>query len=329
MKGHWWLWMMLTAGLMTGCSADEPIAGGGVPIVHPDVTPTAVTEPEIIFHVSDEWQQMTNTRATIYAAGALTSGSFKVFAYNAGTTTEYIGGSTVNYVTGAWSFADGKHYWPATGYLDFFAYMPATKPAYIGDITYSVSDEDGNSVADGPSFVCSNLPVTSSEQAEVNEFIYAYATNQVKGVDVPLCYVHPFATIYVRLKTSHDAVYQMNSITFKGIMNNGIFTYGKSTQWSASGEATDLVLSIVQQEEQPTKTVVADADFTDDQLTALHTPFLVMPQNLTNADQIEVSLVWNEGGATTILVYDNPVTSWVAGNSYTYTIDLSNPKSTR
>ena len=301
---------LLALALLISCSKDNAVVQ--------EPTPEGVAQQAISFVVTHEGEPAA-TRATTFTDDAsLTAapgGSFTCFAYVASSTNVYINGSTVSYAASSWSFDEGKHYWPATGNLDFFTYMPATKPTYIGDITYSV--------ANGPSFVCSSLPVTSATQANVNEFIYAIATNQAKGNDVALAYKHPFATISVRLLTSHNAVYQLNSITFKSIKNNGTYTLGNVTQWVSSGEATDLVFSI---EGAVSKAISEDADFTNDQLTAMHAPFLVMPQTLSGTDQIEVNLIWNYGNDAVTLTYDNPVAAWEAGKSYTYTIDLAHPK---
>lgn len=325
MKGHWWLWMMLTAGLMTGCSADEPIAGGGVPIVHPDVTPTAVTEPEITFQVSDDWQNMADTRATITSAGALTSGSFKVFVYEDGTTNPYINaeGSTVNYVTDAWAFADGKHYWPASGNLDFFAYRPATPPSYVVP-TYTVADADGNGVADGPTLTCTNLPVNSAGQAEMQEFVYAYATAQNKtnaASGVALNFLHPFAVINFAIKTTHPAIYSFNSIELTKVRTNGVFTYGKTTQWAHSGDVTTLEMTTNAER----RGIAANANFSAEQIADMGLPFIVIPQYLNEASpEIIVNLQWNEGDANaTTYTFNNPQLQYEAGKIYTYTLDLN------
>ena len=326
MKGHWWLSMMLTAGLMTGCSADEPIAGGGVPIVHPDVTPTAVTEPEITFQVSDDWQNMADTRATITNAGALTSGSFKVFVYEDGTTNPYINaeGTTVNYVTDAWAFADGKHYWPASGNLDFFAYRPATPPSYVVP-TYTVDDVDNNDVADGPTLTCTNLPVNSAGQAEMQEFVYAYATAQNKtnaASGVALNFLHPFAVINFAIKTTHPAIYSFNSIELTKVRNYGTFRHTSNPKWFIpENEVTSLIMTTNAER----RGIAANANFSAQQITDMGLPFIVIPQYLNEASpQIIVKLKWSATDESeTTYTFANPQLLYEAGKIYTYTLDLN------
>ena len=100
------------------------------------------TDPSEIHMNADVWQMPEGTRATFYGSGTLSSGSFTASAYLANSTTAYISPVVVNREADKWVFSDGKHYWPASEALDFFAYMPEAEslPSYItSDPTYSTA----------------------------------------------------------------------------------------------------------------------------------------------------------------------------------------------
>lgn len=293
---HIAFFLLAAALLAGGCHRTDPEEG---------------TAEEIRFQVSEEWQDM-GTKASTYTPGTIASGTFSVDAYVGSTTTQYIDGSTVSYSAGQWTFNDGKHYWPSSDNLDFFAWMPSDcAGTCVGSLSYSSSN--------GPSFTCTSLPVTSSGQSSLQEFVYAYATGKNKAADgasgVALEFHHPFAKISLQLKTSHRAIYNLNTIKFKNIKNNGTFTHANNPQWMASGDNTDLTITV-------DDGISADADFTSAQVTSMSLPLIVLPQSLTTADQIEVKLTWNNGDSETTYTFDNPVGEWQSGKSYTYTLDL-------
>lgn len=312
----------LLAALLAGCTADAPV---------PEDTPQ-----EIQFQVSTA-AQTEATRATIVNNNTdLTVYAIRIDAYFNGTTTAYISNKRLIYnsfsVPGMWMFRNDanndytSYYWPIEGSvltsssisvssLDFIGYVPYTRPSYIGDISYTV--------ANGPSFTCTNLPVTSGGQpASLYEFMYAYLSNQTQatqteavGSKLPLQFQHPFAKISIQLKTSHRAIFNLRTIKFKNIKNNGTFTYANSPQWVTSGDNTDLTITL-------NDGISADADFTSAQITSMNLPLIVLPQSYTATDQIEIKLTWNNGDSESTYTFDNPVSSWESGKSYTYTLDL-------
>lgn len=280
-KGHRWIVVMLAvAGLLAGCSDDMP--------------DTSAEANEIRFR-ADVWRVMEGTRATTFNGGTLTSGSFTASAYNAGTTTVYFSPTTINWVTDKWVFSDGKHYWPMSGNLDFFAYMPATEPSYIKDITYA---------ANNPQFTCEDLPMTHSEQESISEFVYALESNRAKGSDVDLSFQHPFARIKLQFSSGQEDIH-INSITFRSIKNNGTYTH--SGGWTPSGDATDLVLTL-------------NGDYIANDDIGI---YLMVPQ--TFAGNIAVTATWIDWGvslAHTLTKKIDPVT-WSPGYSYTYTFTIT------
>ena len=277
--------VLLAAGLLAGCAgSDGEEAQQG-------------EAPQTISVRADIWRIMEATRAaTTYGSAAelQTEGSFNCSAYHANTTTAYFSNATVNWnnTDTEWLFADGKHYWPATGSLDFFAYLPATPPAYITTVDYST--------ARTPVLTCTNLPVTPATQSSsLKEFVYALTTDQSKAGQgasgVTLTFPHPFARIYLQEGTIPSTV-TLNSITLSSIKNNGTYTHG--TGWTPSGDNTNF------------------------SATTFGGPYLVVPQAFGGT--VEVSATWDEWGVSTLhnLVASVP-TTWQPGYSYTYTISIS------
>lgn len=302
-KRHIKLLLLLAAGLLAACGPD----------VNP---PQPETQDEIRLDASI-WQMMQGApsrRVSTYDDQAAIQGDengFRCYAYNAETTTPYINGSIVTWETNKWVFSDGKHYWPASGALDFFCYMPAEVPNYIKDN----SDESGSVtyVARNPQFKCT-LPMTHAGQDGSKEFIYAIASDQDKaGTNssvqptpgkVALSFKHPFAKIVLKLSSSQEAL-QINKITLKSIKNNGTYTH--SSGWALTGDATNFVAELNENH------VANDVLGT----------YLMVPQGW--AGEIEVVATWIDWGelfAHTLTTKLDPVT-WQAGYSYTYTFTIT------
>lgn len=285
--------LFATVILLWGCASDESSTVNG--------------NGEIRLN-ADIWRMMDGTRAATYydnAAALQTEGHFTCAVYQAGTTTPYITETAVDWAgdpTNKWEFSDGKHYWPAEGSLDFFAYMPATKPDYIGDVTYAVTAD--SSPIPAPQLTCTSLPVTEAGQEGLQEFIYALRTGQNKAGQgasgVALTFKHPFARITLQWSAEDHTGITINSITFKDIKNNGTCTIDGSTgnpSWETPGSA---------------------ADFT---AAAMGGPFLVVPQTFTGGNvTIEVNAT-KEGDTETFTA--NVATAWTASYSYTYSFTLN------
>lgn len=277
--------LMAFASLFSGCSAD-------------DSTPSEAAN-EIRFN-ADVWRVMEGTRATTYdnQTDLQTESSFTCAVYNANSTTPYITSTTVNWVTSEWLFSDGKHYWPAEGSLDFFAYMPATPPSYISDITYS---------ARNPQFSCTDLPISHSDQgSSLKEFVYTLVTDQNKNttdtygnLGVTLSFQHPFARIKFAWSGGSAPVgMTLNSVTFKNIKREGTYTHSEG--WSPSGDNVNF-----------SSTVIDGSTW-----------YLVIPQAW--AGDIEVNASWIDWGESLPHTVTASVpTNWEAGYSYTYTFTIT------
>jgi hypothetical protein len=285
-------------------------------------TPPTNTQDEINIKAG-VWQVMQGAsaprRAHTYdnAAALETEAHFKCTAYNAGTLTAYIPTTTVDWIseTSRWGFNNGDdhYYWPASGNLDFFGYMPATLPSYIAADPALTYTADPN-----VTFTCSNLPMTNAGQgSSLKEFMFGMALGQNEenaGTGVPLQFQHPFARIKLQLAASHPNV-TINSITFRGIYNNGNYNHSTSPKWSTSGDAINFVLSLTGD--------AADFDNNPASERQIGDYYIMIPQDW--AGEIEVNadcLYWGEKKNYPSLTTTVP-TNWQPGYSYTYTFNIS------
>ena len=243
----------------------------------------------------------------------------------ANSTTSYIPTTTVdwNSTDEKWYFNNGSshYYWPlpatnggAWPSLDFFAYMPATRPSYISADPAPAYDPETHNVT----FTCTSLPMTNAGQgSSLKEFMFGVALDKSydnAAAGVPLEFQHPFARIKLQLAASHPNV-TINSITFKGIKNNGSYNYSGSPQWTTSGDATDFVL-----------TLTGDArNFNNNPASTrqIDEYYIMVPQNWAGAIEVNADcLYWGEKKNYPSLTTTVP-TNWQAGYSYTYTFNIS------
>lgn len=295
--------------LAIACSSD----GGDTPS-----TPPANTQDEINIK-AQVWQVMQGAprRAHTYdnAAALQTEAHFTCTAYQANSLTAYISTTTVDWDSGdnRWEFNHGSdhYYWPASGNLDFFGYMPATKPSYItAGPTYTAEHN--------VTFTCSSLPMTNAGQgSSLKEFMFGMALGRNEenaGTGVPLQFQHPFARIKLQLAASHPNV-TINSITFRGIYNNGNYDHSASPKWSTSGVATNFVLSLTGEAAVFNNNPASEKQIGD--------YYIMIPQNwggeiVVNADCLYWGEKKNYPSLTTTVA-----TNWQPGYSYTYTFSIS------
>jgi hypothetical protein len=306
---------MLAAMLLAGCSKDD---GNSVQ--------QAGGEAQEICVQTNLTKMLDGTRATTYddAAGLQAEAHFTCTAYNAGTLTEYIPTTTVDWNSTQWQFNNGAshYYWPlpasnggAWPSLDFFGYMPSaanlsTEAPYIGSINYTAEHN--------VTFTCSGLPMTNAEQgSSLKEFMFGMALDQNYGnaaAGVPLTFQHPFARIKLQLAASHPDI-TINSITFKSIKNNGDYDHSETPKWTTTGVATDFVLSL--------SDAAAIFDNNPASPTQIGTDFIMIPQDWTGVIEVNADcLFWGEKKNYSSLTTTVP-TDWQPGYSYTYTFNIS------
>ena len=342
--------LMFCSLLLAGCSGDGD--GRDVPVSETDKTEIRLA--------ADVWNVMEGTRATTYdnAAALQTEAHFTCTAYEANSNplVAYIPTTTVDWIDGSsrWGFNSGNdhYYWPATGNLDFFAYMPAEKPSYITGPTYSIVES-----APQASFTCADLPMTynasdteAGQGSSLQEFVWGLTVGQNKtdqgASGVTMKFRHPFARIKFQLAANHPDI-QINSITFKGLKTGGTCTldatgkdgnYYTTSVWSSLTPdvgGSDLVMTLASKDGEGkwvTAPVNTFNDNPDDETVPIggwtesahqFVDLLVIPQ--TWAGEIVVNancLYWGEKKNYPSLTTTVP-TNWQPGYSYTYTFNIS------
>ena len=282
--------------LASACSSD---GGDSSVVTNPN------EEKKEIGLKTDVWKMAEATRATTYDNTTLQSGGFTGYAYKAGESTEgyaYIDNKTVSYNAPNWIITGRPYYWPEYD-LDFFAYAPSSGSCITGP-TYSYSE--GQHVA----FTCTSLPVTSSGQSSITEFVYALAANQNEenagATGVALNFLHPFSLVKLQLAENHPDI-TIHSVTFRTVNNTGSYDNG----WTSLSGSENLVWTI-------------NADFNNNtSAQPIGDSFLVIPQNWDGVIVVDADcLYWGEKKNYPSLT-TTVATNWQPGYSYTYTFNIS------
>lgn len=268
--------------------------------------PTPQDKQEIRFNPG-VWNFMEGTRASTFDSQSdlQTEAHFYCAVYNAGTLTSYITPGQVSYANTQWTFDSGKHYWPASDDLDFYAYAP------FGGVGYITSGPSYSVVSSTPQmdFTCS-LPMTHAGQDNtLKEFVYDIQTGRNKSnssLGVALSFKHPFARIILKL-SSTQANICINKITLKGMKSGGTYSSVGPT-WSSL---------------TPAGTVDFEAALNKDcEANEVLGTYLMIPQNWAGA--IEVEATWTDwGDQLKHYVTASVPTDWEPGKSYTYTFTIT------
>ena len=308
-KRNTYLWLLLatmlllvTPGIFSACSSDDPIP-----------TPNNAPDSEILMDAS-VWQVMEGTRATTFdndAALRGETGGFKCAIYYENTTNQYLDYTTVNWSGSQWLWSDGKHYWPPSDNLDFFAYMPATKPSYVSSITNAIIGT-GSGNEPQPYFTCANLPLTLTPIDATKEFIWALTRGQNKtdnASGVTMNFKHPFARIKFKLSAASGTNVTVNSITIPGVYPNG-----KCTLAGTGNTATCTWSNL---SDSSNNLIISGTPATNDDAV-----YLVIPNDY-GSKTLTANATWSDWSTATKNVSTSVVFNWEAGNSYTYTLTLS------
>lgn len=295
-----WALLLAVVMLLSACSNDDS-----------NEAPNPSDDSSEIRMNASVWQVMPGTRATTFSSAAdlQTQGSFMCTAYDENTTTANtevdIDGNTVTWIGASWVFTGSRRFWPADPLtLDFFAYMPATIPTYIADM--SDVGQQVTYAARNPQFKCVNLPMSVSGQSSISEFIYGLVEGRTKEnspYGITLTFQHPFTRIYLNWANyDHSAITNL-SIKLKNIKNNG--SYSHSGGWSLTGDATDFTTTTL-----------------NEYGAANPVACLMVPQNWAGKIEIEADWIdWGENFTHTLST--TVATNWEAGHSYTYTFTIT------
>lgn len=323
--------------LLAGCSGQD------MPTVDKEDEPQ-VSDKEIALDI-EGWKPLDESRATIYEdegdfkSEANGGGNFTLYAYMKESAETFIGGARVNYQasSGRWRFYSHpnyiEYYWPQSGTVDFFASMPWQGSDRNKNITdYSYSKDTGLSLS------CQmQSEITNLEDPTGQETIIAYTTGKSKkDGSVNMHFVHPFAAVYFKLKQAH------RDLTINWIRFDKVHLQGKTTLDATTNGETKIEWTIPSGNTTGTfkininKTIPTDINFNGE----VGGPYLVMPQSFgkgtdatTDDVTITINYTWDDKDANTEntqsftrSITTSNITSWIAGNKYTYILDLGDNK---
>ena len=284
---------------------------------------TSNDAPEIRIN-ADVWQVIPGTRATTYdnAEALQTEGSFACTTYYANTITPYFIDAVANWNTtdNLWEFAS-RRTWPRNNQaLDFFAYMPASKPDYITNIYTS---------ARIPQFTCT-LPMADSGSGTIKEYVCAMTIGQdeehqgQENTGVTMRFYHPFARLKFQLSVSHPDI-TIETITFKNLKSGGTCTFSPTPSgatmyntfaWSSltpTDGTVDFVATINQECHDNPASVVP-----------LGETYLVVPQTFAGDITVKAKWIdWGEQFSHNVSTTLPASITWQAGYSYTYTFTIT------
>lgn len=311
-----------------------------------------LSDKEITIGV-DGWKPLTESRAAIFenkndiendAADAKGGGNFTLHAYRKEIGSTFIDGTRVRYfipdgqTDGSWRFYAHpnfiEYYWPQSGSIDFFAYMP-----YKGSDRQKSISVGSYSNTTGLNITCQMQATTADDNNDTDdlldpkgqETIIAYTTGKSKSDgSVNMYFVHPFSAIYLKLKQAHRDL-NINWIKFNNVYLKGEATLNATTdkdtkiQWTPDGNAETFTIPV-------DKIIPGQINFNGE----VGGPYLVMPQsfgkNTASTDDdvtITVNYTWDDQIAETDNTQEftrsittTSITEWIAGNKYTYLLYL-------
>lgn len=306
-----------------------------------------LSDQEITIQI-DGWKPLEESRAAIFetqddftneAPEAKGGGNFTLHAYMRETGSTFIDGTRARYqeASGHWRFYSHpnyiEYYWPQSGSIDFFAYMP-----------WKGSDRNKNITVDrylkdtGLRIFCQMQDaITDLEDPTGQETIIAYTTGKSKADgSVNMHFVHPFAAVYFKLHQAHRDL-TINWIRFNNVYLTGADTLNATTventkiTWTPSDTESTFKINI-------DKTIPTDINFNGE----VGGPYLVMPQIFgkgtddTDDDvTITINYTWddkqdsnttNDTKEFTRSITTTDIKSWIAGYKYTYILDLGDNK---
>lgn len=251
-----------------------------------------------------------STRAAEAKDADLQKAGYKVYGYNTagdGMASDVTLGKAfmdaqASYSAG-WSLTGGPYYWPLTDKIQFFAYSSPK------DVVTGYSATTGY-----PSF-----SYTVQAVADQEDLLVAHAPDKVKADgDVNLNFGHALTQVNFKLKGDTDgADYSVTSITIKGALPTGTFTYAadKGVWTGITGTSVDYAYAIT----NPT-------EFTgkgDKVIATATNAFMLMPQPLASVT-IEVAYTATLGSVTTFSGTKSVALtgSWETGKKILYTLVL-------
>lgn len=292
-----------------------------------------LSDTEIRLEVAD-WKPLQESRAVLFdqenflegnEENTLPGGNFTLHAYTSDGQT-FLKGARGWYFadtdTPEWRFRSdigGKvtfptYYWPNSGTVDFFAYMPyedyRNKAGNREDYV-TIGDYDSEN---GQQFSC-KLPQT--DESDHMEFIYAYEQDKTKANNpLKLQFKHPFALVQFKWGTGSSRMtinsLKLDSMYFAGTFSTETSDSTETSEWEPSGSPGAYEATV-------SKRIPTEVNYN----TVFAGPYLVMPQVL---DKITLTLNTSQTDEATgtdsapVSLSTEQGASWLPGHIYTYTL---------
>lgn len=325
------LFLFATAAIaLASCSSDDTIAE--------NMSLGAANEISFRPFVAGQTRAVDQTTTTLQAEG---KGFYVTALYNSTASQEngtaYFGGETPAHYTynggatnGYYTCAD-KYYWPSSGYLNFYAYAPATGT--------DISRTDYNHFTVTP----------NSTAASQEDFIYTVAYDGNKGVHgstgVTLTFHHAESKISIQAKNSSTLAFTIGTVTLCQVNTSGTFTYTDASTNIANGKLKDCWTSSTSGNYAHTLGTTSFAAGAT--AASIATDMILIPQGITPVAAyseatvganlattgafIKVQLKATQGGQYVLggaetwedAIWPLPASTWAPGYHYTYTVDLA------
>ena len=242
------------------------------------------------------------------------------------------GAQTTNYFTdvtfaksdeGAFFFSNPAYYWPNEGSLAFVAWAPvALTGVSVDNAAKTLADfTPAAAVADQVDFVAATASGSKANEAN----------------GVALTFNHKLSQIQIKAKNAHEGyTYTVKGIRIANVGTTATYDFVDGTWGTPTATASYEVMFASEVTLGETAVSLLPADIVVDEATVTSGSAMLIPQDLktvatsaaielyVNVVSVGGSQVFPETAGTT---YDwMPVaidTKWVAGNSYLYTLDLT------
>ena len=226
--------------------------------------------------------------------------AFKVLAVGeeAGNPVTLINNEAVSYQNGLWQTAS-KHYWPAySSQINFYAYYPA-----------SLSEVFNYNVGYAPTITYA-VPAAADEQVDILAAHAAHTPSASNSV-VALEFNHMLSGLYFTY-SAEGVAGTIKSISISNHYSAGTYTFG--TGWASLNTQRSLTLT--------PNIEVSLAESANKVVVPVTSPYLVMPQTLTDGSTITV-VFEDAKGVSHNLVAELSQLEWPQGKLVEYVISIS------
>ena len=271
------------------------------------------------------------TRSSVISGTTFpTDKTFRVWAYEEGSTEALIGGDIVSCTDGSVWSTETKYYWPQGTKVNFYALYPTSLSYNIANASFSYT-----------------VPTDVSQQQDVlYDVIKAGKTddnishNSVKRYAVPLTFRHALSQVAFRASISDensDFTVEVSGITMHNVYTSGMFNL-TTRSWGSLSSVDNLAIGI----SSDAGAITYGGDPVS--VTADDGMLLVIPQSLsgwalgTNVNSTSdcylavdchvtgsggVDLLGTSSAPATVYVpFDNSSTIWEAGKKYIYNLQF-------